>query len=309
MNVRANDILFVEGDPGDRMYIVRAGKVRVLKRSGQQIQVLSELGPGSFFGEMSLLDNSPRSATVQALEDSELAVVDQEALEQTLRSQPSWLSALLRVLTSRLRDTTSHKIQQDRVRSFSTLLWCALAENQLSPAGVGLAQLFDRMRILTGLDDLSIHKLICAFCQLGLGTLHEEGQLKAVVVRSEKLLQLVYAARLAREQNKPAPGWLLSAGEQRILTCWAETARLQGVQDNQLLSVPYAAFMATLQSHTPGVSLGIAALSRMEKHGILRIEAPKNNLKANYEEILEILESQSILARMNSELSVLIENC
>lgn len=308
MLLRANDILFVEGDPGDRMYIVRSGKVRILKREGGQMNTLAEFGPGGFFGEMSLLDNSPRSATVQACEDTELAVVDQPSLTKTLQSQPSWLSALLRVLTVRLRETTARKSHEDLVRSFPALLWCILAEENTSPTGIALTNLAARMRSICGLQPESCQKLVRAFCQLSLGNLRREDQRELLEIRSNRLLGRLLSARFAREHGKPDPGWILSAGEQRILTCWVEAARTHGIQEGNVAKVSYTDFMAILKQRTPGVVLGVAALSRMEKHGILRIEPPQNNLRANFDEILEILECQQMLTRIATELPALIEN-
>lgn len=59
-----------QGEPGSRFYIVQAGKVEVVRKTGQGEQVLATLGPGKYFGEIALLHNSLRTATVRAVEDS-----------------------------------------------------------------------------------------------------------------------------------------------------------------------------------------------------------------------------------------------
>lgn len=66
---RAGEFFFREGEPGDFLFVLEAGRVSVLKRRGDQQVVLNELGPGDCFGEMALIDLSPRSASVLALED------------------------------------------------------------------------------------------------------------------------------------------------------------------------------------------------------------------------------------------------
>ena len=61
-NVTAGQVLFHEGEPGKEMYVVQSGKVNITKNVRDTEKVLATLGPGEFFGEMSILNNKPRSA-------------------------------------------------------------------------------------------------------------------------------------------------------------------------------------------------------------------------------------------------------
>ena len=67
--------IFRQGDPGGSVYVIRAGKVRVLKESNGRRRMVTTLGPGDFFGEMAVVTGSPRSATVEVVEDAELLKV------------------------------------------------------------------------------------------------------------------------------------------------------------------------------------------------------------------------------------------
>ena len=69
-----DEIVFDEGEEGQALYLVMSGRVQVSRSHARGRDVVSELGPGSFFGDLALLDNSPRSAQVRALEGCELAV-------------------------------------------------------------------------------------------------------------------------------------------------------------------------------------------------------------------------------------------
>ena len=69
-----DEIVFDEGEEGQALYLVMAGRVQISRTFGGQRQVVNELGPGSFFGDLALLDDSPRSAQVRALDACELAV-------------------------------------------------------------------------------------------------------------------------------------------------------------------------------------------------------------------------------------------
>jgi len=82
--------LFKEGDPGDYLGIVTSGKLQAKKKTelqGRQV-ILAVLGKGSFAGELSLLDERPRSATVEALEDSDLIILKKKALDTIVQKYP-----------------------------------------------------------------------------------------------------------------------------------------------------------------------------------------------------------------------------
>jgi CRP-like cAMP-binding protein len=99
-----NSVILFEDDPGDALFVVATGQVKVvlIGEDGREV-ILSVMGPGEFFGEMSLLDDEPRSAHVIAMEDSSLAVLRREDFEGILTATPMIALALLRELSRRLR--------------------------------------------------------------------------------------------------------------------------------------------------------------------------------------------------------------
>jgi signal transduction histidine kinase len=109
-----NDVVFREGDPGDALYLIGAGSVRISKlgRGGQQ-ETLGFIGPGSFFGEMALLDHEPRSATISAAEPAVLGLMDEDTFQRVLEIAPSRLHLnFLQSVTKRLRNVNSHFITE-----------------------------------------------------------------------------------------------------------------------------------------------------------------------------------------------------
>jgi CRP-like cAMP-binding protein len=99
-----NSVILFEDDPGDALYIVSSGQVKVvlIGEDGREV-ILSVLGDGDFFGEMSLIDDEPRSAHVIAMKDSRLLVLRREDFQVQLERHPSVALKLLRVLVQRLR--------------------------------------------------------------------------------------------------------------------------------------------------------------------------------------------------------------
>jgi len=99
------DVIFAENSQGSEMYILRSGQVKLTvggKEGEAEVGVLEE--PGDFFGEMALVDASPRSATAVAEADhTQLEVLDQTALMGTLKESPQFALDLMRELSRRVR--------------------------------------------------------------------------------------------------------------------------------------------------------------------------------------------------------------
>ena len=106
--LKKSEVLFREGDPGQEMFLIRSGSVVISKPiTGRVEQVLARMGGGEFFGEMSLFDKSPRSATVQAEADSMLLCLDRASLQQLVEVSPraaaAFFYALVEAFIQRLR--------------------------------------------------------------------------------------------------------------------------------------------------------------------------------------------------------------
>ena len=103
-------VVFFENEEGDFFFTITEGRIKVtiLGDDGREV-ILSVLGPGDFFGEMALLDNEPRSATAIAVEESELLSLHRNDFQTVLNDNKSITSALIRVLSARLR-RANHQI-------------------------------------------------------------------------------------------------------------------------------------------------------------------------------------------------------
>ena len=101
------DVLFHEGDSGDRLYVVTDGKIKLGRTSADgRENLLAILGPGQMFGELSLFDPGPRSATATAVTPCTLMSLGHDELLRWLEDQPSVARALLHQLAARLRKTS-----------------------------------------------------------------------------------------------------------------------------------------------------------------------------------------------------------
>ena len=100
------DVLFREGEPGDRLYVIATGKVKVGRRApdGRE-NLLAVLGPGEMIGELSLFDPGARTATATAVADTSLYELEHSGLVAWIEHHPGVATHLLGALASRLRRT------------------------------------------------------------------------------------------------------------------------------------------------------------------------------------------------------------
>src|ERR1044072_671874 len=102
----AGSVLFRKGERGGAMYLIEGGRVRIhIKDSEGDDVTLAELAAGDFFGEMSILDGKPRSATATVSEEARLAVLSREHFHEFVGRSPEVALSMLAAITERLRQT------------------------------------------------------------------------------------------------------------------------------------------------------------------------------------------------------------
>ena len=115
---RKGEIVIEEGTPGDSLYMIKKGKVAVEKKAGEEPVLIAELSAGECFGEVSLIDDYPHTATVRALEDSEFITIGRLDLNVLLQWNPLLASkmwyAFAAELSERIRNTDEKLIETIR---------------------------------------------------------------------------------------------------------------------------------------------------------------------------------------------------
>jgi NTE family protein len=152
VNVRAGDWLFRQGDPGDSLYVVLRGRLEVVVESPSEVKVIRILGRGDSVGELALLTESPRSASVRARRDSELLHVTREHFARLLEQRPEFAAGLTRVLGRQLRDVKHAGLEPDPVPSTITVV--GLCQGlPVRDIGSYLALLLSQYEPVLGIDD------------------------------------------------------------------------------------------------------------------------------------------------------------
>jgi CRP-like cAMP-binding protein len=107
---RRNQTIFHQGDPGDSLYVIASGAVKIVlpDAAGDEGAIIATLGPGDSFGELALLDGEEHSATAVALEATEALVLRRDAFDRLIEEDPDFRRALFAGLASELRRLTHH---------------------------------------------------------------------------------------------------------------------------------------------------------------------------------------------------------
>jgi rhodanese-related sulfurtransferase len=150
--VPAGAMVFREGDPGDSFCIIDSGRVRVFRKDAEGVEVeLTLLGPGDSFGEMALFTGEPRSASVEATEETRLSVLPKGPFDELLKKHPDIAAAFVKQMSkwvrrgdSALQQVAQRRYQAPKLSWFDFVLiiglavMCALVFNQSNPNGIPL---------------------------------------------------------------------------------------------------------------------------------------------------------------------------
>lgn len=126
-----NEVLCTEGSVGKELYIIQEGQVGVYKESSEGSTHLATVGKNGIIGEMSLLDNQPRSATIRAIEKTKVLIINEGFFAATLTKAPVWLTSIIKIIVSRLRDANKRLDQtvlRDRERGLTSLMLILIPE-------------------------------------------------------------------------------------------------------------------------------------------------------------------------------------
>ncbi|MBI5189722.1 MAG: Crp/Fnr family transcriptional regulator [Nitrospirae bacterium] len=108
--IPAGTLIFRENEPGQDMYIIQGGSVKITKRVRDIEKTLVVLDKGEFFGEMSILNDKPRSASAYAVEDCDLLVIDRRTFEAMIKGNPEIALRIIKKLAARLQEA-DHQIE------------------------------------------------------------------------------------------------------------------------------------------------------------------------------------------------------
>jgi CRP-like cAMP-binding protein len=135
---KKGSFLFRENDNTTDMYILQSGMVRVFRKDSAKEVDICQLGKGSVFGEMAMIDGRPRSASVQALEDSEVSILTADDFSKKTQSIPAWFFTIMKIVIRRLRDSNKRlhsAYSQNNAGNIAAILQLVYKKHQVEEEG------------------------------------------------------------------------------------------------------------------------------------------------------------------------------
>lgn len=148
----AGTFLFHEGSDGDRAYVIEEGQLEIIKTSGGREVLLALRKTGEVIGEMALVEDAPRMASVRALTDTRVISIHQEQFEELLNSSPSAARAMLNTVLARFRSTEALLRQSEKMAQLGTL--SAGVAHELNNPAAAVKRSSDQL--LSALDDYEL---------------------------------------------------------------------------------------------------------------------------------------------------------
>ncbi len=171
---RRGEVIFHKDDPGESLFIIDEGSVRIYLPSPQGADLtLAVLGPGDFFGDLALLDGRPRSASAAAFPETETVALNRADFTSVIRSRPEAAMAVLAAVAERLRET--NEMAGDLAfldvggRLAKKLLELAAARGVQRPEGIllELSLTQEELANMVGVTRESVNRQLALFRRLG----------------------------------------------------------------------------------------------------------------------------------------------
>jgi signal transduction histidine kinase len=162
VSLRAGDVLIKQGELGDAAYVVISGEFEIQKQTGQSLIKIDVRNPGDVVGEMALLSQTPRNASVIARTDCEVLRIPQEAFERLLSSSTTAALAVLHWVIARLSQNESLLHQQEKMAALGTMS-AGLAHELNNPAAAAQRGAAELSKALPKLQVLTHHIESMAF--------------------------------------------------------------------------------------------------------------------------------------------------
>lgn len=223
----AGETLCKQGDPGNTLFIITEGSISVETSTDGVHEKITELEAGSIIGEMSLLDNSPRSATLIATQSTTAYVISAPIFQGIISKLPEWFKAFLHVLSSRIRETNKQLTQHSCISpALSTAKLMENWKGKYKEDVIPKKEFIDTLQRLSHLSPKEIDLGILKLSDLELITFDKETQNYSI--KDWFLFSIFIDFNIHILEKKPFPQIELSRGRQNLLTVAIAQAKKAG---------------------------------------------------------------------------------
>ena len=218
-----NQALFNEGDSGNELYVIKSGSFSIRKvQNGREIEI-TNLQQGSIVGEMALLEDGFRSASVIATEDSSVSVISKESYQNILNIIPSWLRAIVKIISHRIKALDSElnlPLVKDPLLSLSLFLFRKNRSILKSNEGqLVSSELRMEFSFLTRLSPTIFDETLKALIEIGVvSELSDESNILHINVLDDDLLRLLIDSKSSILLKKIYPPFEYERSTRNLVT-------------------------------------------------------------------------------------------
>ncbi len=191
----AGDVLFREGEPGNVMFVIQSGAIRIMKSVAGEERVIAVLGSGEFLGELAILNNKPRGATAVVMEPTRCLVIEAKTLEAMVARNAEIAMRLIKKLAKRL-DSADALIEILMHRDPKARIMLALARNaeafgEATPEGIRIRTTSDQLARDVGVEATHAAEVMTRLRRLKLANEVPGGILVADVARLQDFVEFL----------------------------------------------------------------------------------------------------------------------
>ena len=162
--VPAGTVVFKEDESGREMFVIQSGKVRLTRQVRGEEQMLADLAAGEFFGEMSILNDKPRSATATIIEDAQLLVLDPKTFEAMIKANTEIAVRMIKRFAKRL-DDANERIENLLLKDVNSrvvhhVIQMARQGGETVPEGIRVLVDVAEITMKTGIDPERIQSVV-----------------------------------------------------------------------------------------------------------------------------------------------------
>ena len=297
MILREGENLCLQGDRTHSFYIVKSGTLTATTKDEQNETQIQNFGPGSIFGEMSLIASESMEYTVCAEEDCEIEVVTQAEFHKAMDVQPIWMKSILSFLTQRHRIAKENKRKSDYITTFPSLLFVL---SRIEDKQISLNVLQREIAQFSKLSALGTYKLLLLLQDFKFIRLQAE----SLTIENKSLIQILYETLRHRAIYKSTSPNILSLTDQAILTAFVKAACDKGeLQADGRVTITTDALIAQTKRSMHGMSLTPRSLETLLQKQLL-VATPDNKYAANFDKLLNLLELNRIYPQLDKKLVV-----
>jgi CRP-like cAMP-binding protein len=191
----AGDVLFREGEPGNEMFVIQSGAIRITKSVAGEERVIAVLGAGEFLGELAILNNKPRGATAVIIEPTRCLVIEAKTLEAMVARNAEIAMRLIKKLAKRL-DSADALIEILMHRDPKARIMLALARNadafgEATPEGIRIRTTSEQLARDVGVEASHAAEVMTRLRRLRLASEVPGGILVADVARLQDFVEFL----------------------------------------------------------------------------------------------------------------------